>query len=167
MDINRHGPRLMPINCQHLDTPYFLLPTSFRISCKRWTLNITLFFEKVACSICKMHATPLVFCKGTERSVNWRRRPSMTLIWIENYTYNVHYILTINVPLIWKCGKLFFCGQFDLWAISRDILRGPRLFWPLNCPERSKGQFRGQKSWGPLKISREMAHKLICPNTKK
>ena len=27
------------------------------------------------------------------------------------------------------------------WAISRDILRGPRLFWPLNCPSLRSGQF--------------------------
>ncbi len=34
----------------------------------------------------------------------------------------------------WKCGRLFFgCGQITLRAISRDILRGPRIFWPLNC----------------------------------
>jgi hypothetical protein len=42
-------------------------------------------------------------------------------------------------------------------------LRGPRLFDPLNCPERSEGQFRGQKSRGPLKMSREMAQKVIFP----
>ncbi len=67
----------------------------------------------------------------------------------------------------WKCGRLFFFyGQITLWAILRDILREPRLFWPLNCPERSEGQFWGQKSRGPLKISRKMAHKVICPKTK-
>jgi len=36
---------------------------------------------------------------------------------------------------------IFFSGTITLWAISRDILRGPRLFW------------RGQKSRGPLKMS--------------
>jgi hypothetical protein len=47
----------------------------------------------------------------------------------------------------WKCGILiFFCRQITLWVISRDILRGPRLFWPLNCPK--------------------MAHKLIFLKTK-
>jgi hypothetical protein len=29
MDINCHGPRLMSNNCQHLDPPYFSLPTIF------------------------------------------------------------------------------------------------------------------------------------------
>jgi hypothetical protein len=29
MYIDRHGPRLMPHNCQHLDSPNFLLPTTF------------------------------------------------------------------------------------------------------------------------------------------
>ncbi len=43
-----------------------------------------------------------------------------------------------NVPLILK---------ITLWAISRDILRGPQLFLP-------------------LKISLEMAHKVICPQKK-
>jgi hypothetical protein len=32
--------------------------------------------------------------------------------------------------------------------------------------ERSEGQFRGQKSRGPLKMSREMAHKVIVPKKK-
>jgi hypothetical protein len=66
----------------------------------------------------------------------------------------------------WKCGILIFYGKITLWAIWRDTLRGPRLFWPLNCPERSEGQFSVQKSQGSLKISQEMAHKLICPKTK-
>jgi hypothetical protein len=49
----------------------------------------------------------------------------------------------------WKFEKLFFVfgGQISLWAISRDILRGPQLF-------------------DPLKISLEMAHKVICPPKK-
>ncbi len=40
--------------------------------------------------------------------------------------------ITINVPLFKKLRDIiFFCGTITLWAISRDILRGPRLFWPL------------------------------------
>ena len=38
---------------------------------------------------------------------------------------------------------------------------GQHFFDPLNCPERSEGQVRGQKSRGPLKMSREMAKKVI------
>ncbi len=39
--------------------------------------------------------------------------------------------ITINVPLFKKLRDIiFFCGTITLWAISRDILRGPRLFWP-------------------------------------
>jgi hypothetical protein len=30
MDIDRHGPRLMPNNCQYLGPPYFSLPTTLR-----------------------------------------------------------------------------------------------------------------------------------------
>ncbi len=36
MDIDRQGPRFMSNNCQHLDTPYFSLPTIFNclfVSC--------------------------------------------------------------------------------------------------------------------------------------
>ncbi len=74
--------------------------------------------------------------------------------------------ITINVPLFKKLWDIiFFCETITLWAISRDILRGPRLFYPLNCPKRSEGQFRGQ-SQGPLKMSLEMAHKVIVPQKK-
>jgi hypothetical protein len=46
-------------------------------------------------------------------------------------------------------------------------LRGGQDFFdPLNCPERSKGQFRGQKGRGPLKMSLEMAQKVIVPKKK-
>jgi hypothetical protein len=31
---------------------------------------------------------------------------------------------------------------------------------------RSEGQFRGQKSLGPLEISLEMAHYVVCPQKK-
>ncbi len=30
MDIDRHGPRLMPNNCKNLDPPNFSLPTAFK-----------------------------------------------------------------------------------------------------------------------------------------
>jgi hypothetical protein len=29
MDIDRHGPRLMPKNCKNLNPPYFSLPSTF------------------------------------------------------------------------------------------------------------------------------------------
>ncbi len=41
----------------------------------------------------------------------------------------------------------FFFGTITFWAISRDILRGPRLFWP-------------------LKMSLEMAQKVVVPQKK-
>jgi len=56
----------------------------------------------------------------------------------------------------------FFCRQINSWVISSDILWGLRLFGLLNCSECSEGHFRDQKSRGPLKITWEMAHKLIC-----
>jgi hypothetical protein len=30
MNIDRHGPRLMPNNCKNLNPPYFSLPTAFK-----------------------------------------------------------------------------------------------------------------------------------------
>ncbi len=48
--------------------------------------------------------------------------------------------ITINVPLFKKLRDIiFFCGTITLWAISRDILRGPRLFWPLKLSRAQQG----------------------------
>ncbi len=49
-------------------------------------------------------------------------------------------LITINVPLFKKLRDIiFFCGTITLWAISRDILRGPRLFWPLKLSRAQRG----------------------------
>jgi hypothetical protein len=70
---------------------------------------------------------------------------------------NVHMkkIITINVPLILKMREIIFF----LWA---NYFMG-----------HFEGYFEGAKTFltlyivpKPLKISREMAHKLICPKTK-
>ncbi len=66
------------------------------------------------------------------------------------------YILTINVPLFKK-----------LW----DIIEGPWLQKDIkftNVPLFKKlwDNLRGQKSLGPLKMSLEMAHKVIVPQKK-
>ncbi len=57
----------------------------------------------------------------------------------------------IKLPMdcrYWKFWSYFlFFGQITSWAISQDILRGPRLFWL-------------------LKISLETAHKVFCPQKK-
>ncbi len=75
----------------------------------------------------------------------WRKRKSLSLIqglWIWPWSQ-----WDIKLPMyrwFWKFGRLFFVfRQITLWAISRDILRGPWLFWPLNCPSLRSGQFRG------------------------
>ncbi len=53
----------------------------------------------------------------------------------------------------------YFClGQNISWGISWGFSRGPRPFWPQNCPLLCSGQFRGQKGLGPLKKPREMPH---------
>ncbi len=76
-------------------------------------------------------------------------------------------IITINVPLIMKMREIiFFAGKLLYEPFLGIFWGGQDFFDPLNCPEHSKGQFWGQKSRGPLKIFREMAHKVICPKTK-
>ena len=42
----------------------------------------------------------------------------------------------------------------------------PMRIHPDPDPGQREGQFRGQKSRGPLKMSREMAHKVIVPKKK-
>jgi hypothetical protein len=49
--------------------------------------------------------------------------------------------------------------MYKMWYTLAD-------FWPQNCPSLRSGQFRGQKSRGPLDISREMAHYVVCPQKK-
>ncbi len=84
---------------------------------------------------------------------------------LEKYQYG--YEITINVPLFKKLRDIiFFLRDNNFWAVSRDILRGPRLFWPLKLSRAQRGTIRGQKSRGPLKMSREMAHKVIVPKKK-
>ncbi len=39
-------------------------------------------------------------------------------------------------------------------------------FWPLNGPLLRSGQFGGQKILGPLEISLEMGHYVVCPQKK-
>ncbi len=64
---------------------------------------------------------------GGPKAEGWAYRPHPTLRMVAR--------VTINVPLFKKLRDIiFFCGTITLWAISRDILRGPRLFWPQkNC----------------------------------
>ncbi len=54
------------------------------------------------------------------------------------YFLSQSFILTPKSPMyrwFWKFGRLFFIfGQITFWAIYRDILRGPRLFWPSEYP---------------------------------
>ncbi len=40
MDIDRHGPRLMPNNCTNLNPPYFSLPSTFNI---KFELNLKIW----------------------------------------------------------------------------------------------------------------------------
>ncbi len=73
-----------------------------------------------------------------------------------------------NAPLIFENMGYYF---FWFWANYIMVhfsgyFEGASTFWPLNCPERSAGQFRGQKSLGPLEISLEMAHYVVCPQKK-
>ncbi len=39
MDIDRHGPRLMPNNCKNLNPPIFSLPTTFKVLSPLWKIQ--------------------------------------------------------------------------------------------------------------------------------
>ncbi len=76
--------------------------------------------------------------------------------------------ITINVPLFKKLRDIiFFLRVNNFLSHFEGHFEGAKTFFdPLNCPERSEGQFRGQKSRGPLKMSQEMAKKFIVPKKK-
>ncbi len=44
------------------------------------------------------------------------------------------YIITINVPLILKVGRLFFMRVKHIIGYFDGFFEGPRLFFPPNCP---------------------------------
>ncbi len=74
-----------------------------------------------------------------------RRTPCFLKKLFYHYYKTYEHVITINVPLFKKLRDIiFFCGTITLWAISRVILRGPRLFWPLKL---SRAQRRGQKRY--------------------
>ena len=76
--------------------------------------------------------------------------------------------LTINAPLILKMRDIiFFLRANYIMGHFKGYFEGAKTFLTPNCPERSEGQFWGQKSRGPLEISLEMAHYVVCPKQKK
>jgi hypothetical protein len=76
-----------------------------------------------------------------DESLTWRWR------WFKSVQLVAMGHKITNAPLIENLKHYFFVlGQISLWAISRDILRGP--------------QFRGSKN------SLEMTHELICQQKK-
>ncbi len=50
MDIDRHGPRLMPNNCKNLNPPYFSLPSTFKLwpVCFIKIRNLCVVSEKIS-----------------------------------------------------------------------------------------------------------------------
>ncbi len=87
------------------------------------------------------------------------------------------FITALILSLFWlliylwflKSGRLFFFFMGKTYqGLSLEIFRGGRdLFWSLNCPEHSEGQFWAQKGRGPPKKSQEMTHYLFCPRQKR
>ncbi len=68
----------------------------------------------------------------------------------------------------WKCGILFFLRANYIMGHFKGYFEGAKAFLtPKLSRARSEGQFWGQKSRGPLEISREMAHYVVCPKPKK
>jgi hypothetical protein len=114
-----------------------------KISANPWTLRVSGmggYTSKCEKKSKSLHPTP--HPSNTQqhtRTPNNRQQHTTT---VHNST-RVHKIT--NVPLFKKLWDIiFFCGTITLWAISRDILRGPRLFWP-------KGS---KKSWPPQNVPR-------------
>ncbi len=98
----------------------------------------------------------ILYRSNTQQHTTTQKNTQQHTTTVHNST-RVHKI-TI-VPLFKKLwDQIFFCGTITLWVISRDILRGPWLFWP--------PKLRGQKGLGPLKMSLEMAQKVIVPQRK-
>jgi hypothetical protein len=56
MDIDHHGPRLIPNNSKNLDPPYFSLPTTFKCP-QKWTVFIAFYL--------KQYLTKLLWCNRT------------------------------------------------------------------------------------------------------
>ncbi len=62
MDIDRHSPRLMPNNCQHLDPPHFSLPTTVK-----QTLEVKTATE--------YHVIDINGNFNPSRDMSWRKKP--------------------------------------------------------------------------------------------
>jgi len=58
--------------------------------------------------------------------------------------------------------NFFLVGESLYEPFLGTFWGGQGFFDPLNCPERSEGQFRGKKSRGPLKMSRIKLYES-CP----
>ncbi len=74
-----------------------------------------------------------------------------------------------NAPLIFENLEHYFflvLGKLRNGPFLGIFRGGLDFFDPLNCPSLRSGQFRGQKSLGPLEISLEMAHYVVCPQKK-
>ena len=67
-----------------------------------------------------------------------------------------------------KGGNYFLSpGKISNCTVSREFSMWPRHVWPLNCPERSEGQFRGQTCRDHVEISRGSAQLDIFPPKKR
>ncbi len=71
-------------------------------------------------------------------------------------------LLTINAPLILKMRDIiFFLRANYIMGHFKGYFEGAKTFLT------REGQFWGQKSRGPLEISPEMVHYVVCPKPKK
>jgi len=69
-----------------------------------------------------------------------------------------------NAPLILKMREIiFFAGKLHNGPFQGIFRGGQDFFDPCIVPSAARDNFKGQKSRGPLEISREMAHYVVCP----
>ncbi len=150
-----------------LSFTYLFLQNRARMKSGRWMSGTIRTWALSACALFTYLGVVMdqVHLSGKEKSIQTikrshsycKRRHFLSKSTGENWTaikYALSHcsscILTANVPLILKMREIiFFCGQITLWAMSRDILRGPRLFWPSKLSRALQGTIQGSKKWRP------------------
>ena len=75
-----------------------------------------------------------------------------------------HSFITINAPLILKMREIIFFLRANY---IMGYFEGAKTFLTPKLCRAQRGAILGSKKSRPLKISREMAHYVVCPKPKK
>jgi len=75
---------------------------------------------------------------GSKKSLPPRKTPRNRQLYVFSCIQKIaSQTIRISAALVFLCTSASIDTQS---AIRKGFSRGPRLFWPLNCPERSEGQ---------------------------